>query len=188
MPKAYVDVFNSPQYMFGFMGHSGIVVEDGDGQCHLYSYHPVDNLGEWFARGSIARLADPADGASFEVFKRACMTYHQDNPRRDKRAVRLFNGTKYWYEPIRRVLRMGVAPDKANAVQIFCERWMHTPPYFNVVTNNCEDFVDKALAAGGIVLKGKKSDLDRMPIPDVAFDRTTMRTTGIDSLARINFE
>ena len=152
MAESHVDVFNSPQYLFGLMGHSGILVEDADGRVHLYSYHPVDNLGEWFARGSIAQLADPDDGKDFETFRRACMTYHEDSFR------------------------------------IFCERWAKTPPYFNVLANNCEDFVDKALAAGGIVLKGKKHDLNSMPIPDVAFDHTTMRTSGISSLARIDFE
>ena len=179
MTECHVDVFNSPQYLFGLMGHSGILVEDADGRVHLYSYHPVDNLGEWFARGSIAQLADPDDGKDFETFRRACMTYHEDSFHEDKRSVRLFNGYKYWYEPIRRVLRMGVTADK---------RWAKTPPYFNVLANNCEDFVDKALAAGGIVLKGKKHDLNSMPIPDVAFDHTTMRTSGISSLARIDFE
>ncbi len=188
MAESHVDVFNSPQYLFGLMGHSGILVEDADGRVHLYSYHPVDNLGEWFARGSIAQLADPDDGKDFETFRRACMTYHEDSFHEDKRSVRLFNGYKYWYEPIRRVLRMGVTADKAEAVRIFCERWAKTPPYFNVLANNCEDFVDKALAAGGIVLKGKKHDLNSMPIPDVAFDHTTMRTSGISSLARIDFE
>lgn len=186
--RVHVSFFNSPQFVFGLFGHSGIVVERQDRTCHLYSFHPVPNNGEPFGPGSIAQIANPDDGRDLDRFIRASMTHHPDDGREDDRGIQLFNGTKFWYERIRRIVRMEVTADQALAIESYAMAIAEDPPQFNVAVRNCEDFVDKALGAGGIELWGKRFSLRNNPVPNLVYELVTDNTTGITGFQKIDFK
>ena len=185
--RTHLSFFNSPQFFFGLFGHSGLVIEHLDRTCHLYSFHPAPNDGEPVGPGSIAQIVNPADARDIEAFMRACMTDHAESRHRHRRGIQLANGTKVWYERIRRIIRMEVGVDQADAVEQFARSVAADPPRFNILTYSCEHFVDDALAAGGIELYGKKRSLAHTLIPNYVYHEATDRTVGITGFQKIDF-
>lgn len=186
--RTHISFFNSPQFFFGLLGHSGLVIEHLDKTCHLYSFHPEPNNGEPFGPGSIAQIANPADGRDIDRFIRAAMTPHADDGREDSRGIRIENTVTGWYERIRRIIRMEVTVEQADAIEAYAQRTVADPPKFNIATDSCEHFVDRALAAGGVVLRSKFMRLNRALVPNHVYRAATARTEGVTDFRKIDFQ
>ena len=185
---AYVDFFNSPQFFFGLFGHSGLIIEHADRTCHLYSFHPRPNNGEPFGHGSIAQIANEEDAIDLSRLIEACLTPHEDDGRKDNRGIKLSNGTITWYERIRRIARMRITSDQAEAIETFALAAAATPHRFNILTYSCEHFVDDALAAGGVVLYSDHESLRHSLVPNWVYKRVSDHTKGIRGFQKIDFE
>lgn len=189
-PTTFVYMFNSPQFLFGLCGHSGVVFEDpATKHLRLFSFHPIKNEGEPFDKGSFSHIQNPADAADFESFRKACMTEHRQlKTGLPVRGIELSNGYKRWYERIRRVLKMEVSLASYQAMMAYCEKLAADPPRFNLFTYSCQHYVNDVLASGGIVLYGKHVNLRHGIVPNFIYLQATSKSQGILSLEKINFE
>ena len=189
VPDGYVYVFNSPQYFNGHIGHDGILLQVGDGQISIYSFHPYLNQGAYISKGSIAHFVHPEDASSFDMFVVSCLTPHPDiDHRSDDRGILLENGTVAWNERIRRVIRMGVNRTQLDSMRSFADSFAEHPHGFNFITYSCQHFVDDVLKAGGIEVRDRKFDLFMDLVPNSFFKRATDSTKGVLSFEKIDLE
>ena len=187
--KHYAYIFNSPQFFHGWFGHNGVVLENGLGVVHLFSFHPKLNQGESFSKGSVARIMNAADASSFNVFAKACLTVHPGlKTENEDRGILLNNGAVEWIEPIRRLIRMGITENQFKAMLDFAQDFALNPRRFNIITYSCEQFVDQVLDVGGIMLCDKRGNRIKSPIPNVVYDKASNRTKGILSFEKIDLE
>lgn len=186
---SYVYVVNSPQFFSGVLGHSGILIRSPLGSVKLYSFHPRDNA-SGDKEGSIARIVRSGDGASFQAFESACFTPAPNSP---APGILVDNGTMQWYEPFRRALELTVPYSRALSMESFALRSVSHPPRYNVVSYNCQSYVNSVLAAGNVVLgmslgSGNIFSYAGSLVPNEVFDGADLAgTSGVSGLQRIVF-
>lgn len=186
---SYVYVVNSPQFGYGVLGHSGILIRSPSGSVKLYSFHPRDNASP-DKEGSIARIVRSGDGASFQAFESACLAPAPDSP---ASGILVDNGAMRWHEPFRRALELTVPYSKALSMESFALRSVSHPPRYNVVSYNCQSYVNSVLAAGGVVLgmslgSGNIFSYAGSLVPNEVFDGADAAgTSGVSGLRRIEF-
>ena len=94
----------------------------------------------------MAQIVRPQDAASFDVFERACLETHPEPLDGNAVGTLLNNGYKSWYEDFRRAIRLTVTDAQASAMEVWGRAQVERPPRFDLVTFNCQHFVDDMLA------------------------------------------
>lgn len=188
----FVYVLNNPKFVDHLLGHNAVLVEHADKTVHLFSFHSKDNHSP-FIEGSVAQVVRPEDAVSFDAFERACLVTHPGPLDGNAVGTLLNNGYKSWYEDFRRAIRLTVKVAQADAMEAWGRRQVERPPRFDLVTFNCQHFVDDLLAQGGVVLGERRNDgtvhsFERGLVPNDVFDKADEGgTTGVSGFVKFAF-
>ena len=188
----FVYVLNNPKFVNHLLGHNAVLIEQPGGTVRLFSFHSKDNHSP-FIEGSVAQIVRPQDAASFDVFERACLETHPEPLDGNAVGTLLNNGYKSWYEDFRRAIRLTVTDAQASAMEVWGRAQVERPPCFDLVTFNCQHFVDDMLAQGGVSLgerhdDGRVHSFERGLVPNDVFDKANEGgTAGVSGFAKFAF-